>query len=73
MMNCMQDDTMAQLANDLFNKRQRLLEVGQSSAEVMDDRSALELEAAYRAAEMEYSRAQAAFARAMKGDHKHNG
>jgi hypothetical protein len=67
-MNHTQDDTMAQLANDLFDKRQRLLKAGQPNVEVVDSHTAQALEAEYRLAELEYRQAKAAFARAMKAD-----
>ncbi len=70
MMNCTHEDIMSQLANDLFNKRQRLLKAGQSNLDIFDNHAAQALEAEYRAAEVEYRQAKAAFARAMSADHK---
>lgn len=69
--NSMQDEIMAQLANDLFNKRERLLLAGQSSEEVVDEHTAQALEAQYRLAEIEYREAKAVFARAMNAELKH--
>lgn len=57
---------MALLANDLFNKRQRLIAASQSTVHLFDTRSAESLDAEYRQAESEYQQAKAAFARAMK-------
>lgn len=58
--------TIAQLANDLFDKRQRLLKAGQSSLDIFDNHTAQALQAEYQEAEQEYRAAKAAFARAMK-------
>lgn len=64
-----QEEIMATLANDLFNKRQRLIRVGQSNVvAAIDERTAQALEAEYKTAESEYLEAKAAFARAMKAD-----
>ncbi len=60
------EEILAHLANDVFNKRQRLLQASQASAQMEGGDAALEAE--YRAAELEYSQAKAAFARAMKMD-----
>ncbi len=65
-MNHSAEETLALLAKDLFNKRQRLLALSQASIELFDERGAAELEAEYRMAEQEYQQAKAAFARAMK-------
>ena len=62
------EEILARLAKDVFNKRQYLLQVGQASAQLLDDDAVQMLEAEYRAAELEYSQAKAAFARAMKVD-----
>lgn len=56
---------MALLANDLFNKRQRLIEATHSAVNLFDHRSAELLDREYREAESEYLQAKAAFARAM--------
>ena len=61
-----QDEKIAALANDVFNKRQRLIRASQPCVETIDDRTMKALEAEYRAAEMEYLESKAAFARAMK-------
>jgi hypothetical protein len=61
-----QEEKMALLANDLFNKRQRLIAASQSIVHLFDPRSAESLDAEYRQAESEYQQAKAAFARAMK-------
>jgi hypothetical protein len=63
-----QEEMMAFMANDLFNKRQRLIKAGQAQVDTFDDRTAKALEAEYRTAEAEYREAKAAFARAMKMD-----
>jgi hypothetical protein len=62
------EEILARLAKDVFNKRQRLLQAVQASAQIQGSDSAPALEAEYRAAEQEYSQAKAAFARAMKTD-----
>ncbi|RJG02856.1 hypothetical protein D3878_15765 [Noviherbaspirillum sedimenti] len=62
------EEILARLAKDVFNKRQHLLQVGQASIQQLDSDAALVLEAEYRAAELEYGQAKAAFARAMKVD-----
>jgi hypothetical protein len=62
------EELIALLANDVFNKRQRLIVASQSNVTVIDDHTAQVLEAEYRAAESEYLEAKAAFARAMKAD-----
>lgn len=62
------EEILARLAKDVFNKRQRLLQVGQASAQLQDEDAAQMLDAEYQAAELEYSQAKAAFARAMKVD-----
>lgn len=62
------EEILASLAKDVFNKRQRLLQAVQASAQMQDGDAAPALEAEYRAAEQEYSLARAAFARAMKMD-----
>ena len=61
-----QQDMLAAMANDLFNKRQRLIQASQPAIYAIDDHTANALEAAYRSAEEEYRAAKAAFARAMK-------
>lgn len=58
---------MASLANDLYNKRQRLIAASQTNVHLFDNRSAESLDKEYREAESEYLAAQAAFARAMNG------
>jgi hypothetical protein len=60
------EEILAHLAKDVFNKRQRLLQAEQASAQMHGGDAALEAE--YRTAELEYSQARAAFARAMKVD-----
>jgi len=60
-----QDEIIAALANDVFNKRQRLIRAGQPCVETVDDRTMKALEAEYRVAESEYLESKAAFARAM--------
>lgn len=65
-MNPPREETLAQLANDLFQKRQRLLKAGQPNSELVDSHTAQALEAEYRLAELEYRKAATAFARAMK-------
>ncbi|MEN3293296.1 MAG: hypothetical protein V7642_2549 [Burkholderiales bacterium] len=67
-----QEDMMAVLANDLFNKRQRLIKASQTTVQLFDNRSAESLDAEYRTAESEYQQAKATFARAMKGGYRHN-
>jgi len=62
------EELLAHLAKDVFNKRQRLLQAGQTSAQMPDSEAAQAVEAEYRAAELEYAQARAAFARAMKVD-----
>ncbi|WP_132260082.1 hypothetical protein [Paucimonas lemoignei] len=62
------EEMLARLAKDVFNKRQRLLQAVQASAQSQGSDIAPVLEAEYRAAEQEYSQAKAAFARAMKTD-----
>lgn len=62
------EEILASLAKDVFNKRQRLLHAGQASAQTPGSEAAQALEAEYRAAELEYAQARAAFARAMKVD-----
>ncbi len=69
-MNQTAEDTMALLAKDLFDKRQRLIQVSQPSRHLVDDSSAKALEAEYRLAEGEYLQAKAVFARAMKSDRR---
>ncbi len=61
-----QQDILAAMANDLFNKRQRLINASQRGIQVVDDQTANAMEAEYRSAEAEYRAAKAAFARAMK-------
>jgi hypothetical protein len=61
-----QEDPIAFLANDLFNKRQRLIRASQP-IEVFDDRSISALETEYQVAESEYLEAKATFARAITG------
>jgi hypothetical protein len=65
-MNHSHEEMMAFMANDLFNKRQRLLKLSQQHVLMSDAIKAQALEAEYRDAEAEYSEAKAAFARAMK-------
>ncbi|HEV7929581.1 MAG TPA: hypothetical protein VGP12_05545 [Nitrosospira sp.] len=67
-----QEEMMAVLANDLFNKRQRLIRASQTNVQLFDNRSAETLDAEYRTAESEYQQAKAAFARAMNGGYRHN-
>jgi hypothetical protein len=68
-MNHTREEIMAALANDLFDKRQRLIKAGQSHiVAAIDDRTAKALEAEYKTAESEYLEAKAVFARAMKAD-----
>ncbi|MGH8810333.1 MAG: hypothetical protein ACREX0_20840 [Noviherbaspirillum sp.] len=67
-MNHSHEEMMAFMANDLFNKRQRLIEVNQQYLQMIDAVAAQALEAEYRIAEAEYLEAKSAFARAMKGD-----
>lgn len=67
-----QEERIALLANDLFNKRQRLIEASRTTVHLFDNRSAESLEAEYREAESEYLQAKAAFARAMKGGSRAN-
>jgi hypothetical protein len=67
-----QEDMMAALANDVFNKRQRLIRASQTNVQLFDNRTAESLDAEYRTAESEYQQAKAAFARAMKGGYRHN-
>lgn len=62
------EELLAHLAKDVFNKRQRLLQAGQASVPMPGSEAAQALEAEYRAAELEYAQARAAFARAMKMD-----
>ncbi|WP_147375784.1 hypothetical protein [Noviherbaspirillum cavernae] len=62
------EDSMALLANDLYNKRQRLIRASQPGVDIVDAHTARALEAEYRAAESEYTEAKAAFARAMKSE-----
>lgn len=57
---------MAFMANDLFNKRQRLIQASQARIDVFEQRATEALDAEYRAAEAEYAEARAAFARVMK-------
>jgi hypothetical protein len=64
------EEVMVRLANDVFNKRQRLIKVSQSNTTVIDNHTASILEAEYRTAELEYREAKAAFARAMKVDRR---
>lgn len=59
---------MALLANDLFNKRQRLIRASQATQQLFDDRTVQAADAEYRTAEAEYLQAKAAFARAMKAE-----
>jgi hypothetical protein len=59
-------EKMALLANDLFNKRQRLINVRQANPSMLDERAAQAFETEYRTAELEYAEAKATFARAMK-------
>lgn len=61
-----QDEIMAALANDVFNKRLRLIRASQPCLDAIDDRTMKALEAEYRAAETEYRESKAAFARAIK-------
>ena len=63
-----QEELLAFLANDLFNKRQRLIRASQPSLGVFDDRTLEAMEAEYRAAEADYRDAKAAFARAMHSE-----
>jgi len=65
-----QQEILAAMANDLFNKRQRLIKASQPAVQVIDDHTASVLEAEYRSAEADYQQARAAFARAMKGVHQ---
>jgi hypothetical protein len=67
-----QEERMALLANDLFNKRQRLIAASQTGVQLFDNRSAESLHAEYREAESEYEQAKAAFARAMNGVNRTN-
>lgn len=62
------EEIIAFMANDVYNKRQRLIVAGQARIDVFDDRNAQALEAEYRAAEAEYMAAKAAFARALSAD-----
>lgn len=62
------EEMLARLAHDVFNKRQRLLQAVQASAQSQGSDLTPAVEAEYRAAEQEYSQAKAAFARAMKVD-----
>jgi len=62
------EEILAYLAKDVFNKRQRLLQAGQASVQMPGSDAAQALDAEYRAAELEYNQARAAFARAMKAD-----
>ncbi len=62
-----QQELMAAMANDVFNKRQRLIRASQTAIQVVDDHTANTLEAEYRSAQADYQAAKAAFARAMKG------
>ena len=63
-----QDEMMAFLANDLYNKRQRLIRASRPNIDVFDDRTVQALEEEYQVAESEYAKAKAAFARAMRAD-----
>jgi hypothetical protein len=67
-----QEERMALLANEVFNKRQRLIAASQTIVQLFDNRSAESLEAEYREAESEYLQAKAAFARAMTGGSRAN-
>jgi RecB family endonuclease NucS len=51
------EENIARLANDLFNKRQRLLKAGQCNINVVDRQTAEALETEYRIAEHEYHEA----------------
>lgn len=61
-------DSMALLAQDLFDKRQRLLQISQVGNRPIDAGAAQALEAERRLAQDEYLQAKAVFARAMKAD-----
>ncbi|MES2538089.1 MAG: hypothetical protein V4632_19690 [Pseudomonadota bacterium] len=60
-----QEEILALLANDLFHKRQRLLQASQVNLDLADAASAEAFEVEYATAEGEYAEAKAAFARAM--------
>lgn len=62
------EELLALLANDLFNKRQHLIQVSQPVVDAIDERTLQGLEAEYEKAQAEYLEAKAAFARAMKAD-----
>jgi hypothetical protein len=64
-MNYSHEEMMAFMANDLFNKRQRLMLINQHRLQTVDALAAEALEAEYRSVEAEYLEAKAAFARAM--------
>jgi hypothetical protein len=63
-----QEEMMAMLANDLFNKRERFIAASRLDLHLYDNRSAQALEEEFRIAEAEYNEAKAVFARAMKPD-----
>jgi hypothetical protein len=65
-----QEEMMARLANDLFNKRQRFIAASRLDTHLYDNRSAQALEEEFRTAEAEYNEAKATFARAMKSDRR---
>ncbi len=62
------EEVLAFLARDVFNKRQRLLQMSAVSVNTLDSEAAQALESEYHTAELEYRQAKAAFARAMTAD-----